>query len=555
MGICCSNHCDKNAEPCEPLIHISPIQNNSVLTFSQNDDYSRTVSHNLTSNPNVDYSKQEKEKQINLELQQNINNVITSFRNFNIKKITIGDIWNISKYYLNDFTLSHFIVYDFRGKEFKNENFLKKYKCISYTIENIEMFSSDRINLFHKFLSNKTVIIIPENEHLENTKRFITCLNQYNITNVNIKILDIVLHEEMLITNEMYYSLYKRFDDSVFHLYPNILLPLRRITYLDNPSFIFVDKLSQRSMFHKEKLINLNEQSLFSCATKETQGDFNNKECNINYGLYVIPFLHEFRIKIILSLTCSNKTNNNNMIEIITLSFYVYFITINCNEFVNNNGSNINVTYLSQFVKVINLIKSYIVNQCGLLILYDDSFINEDVLIKIFSYLCAKLFHRDFSYNTFSGMFTTIFKESIMLHLSNLFLEKFTNAFQESCDLLNSQKFLFLQNPFINNLSNAFKNLFDSIPQKSEFFSIINFIERIILNILNHQHNSIFYKVKKDSRSFQNKIGSNNNAKLLLQCFSFQENKDYFYLKEDTDISILQEKYDYLLYYVKYFFQ
>ena len=58
MGICCSNNCDKNAEPCEPLIHVSPIQNNSVLTFSQNDDYSRTVTHNLTSNPNVDYSKQ-----------------------------------------------------------------------------------------------------------------------------------------------------------------------------------------------------------------------------------------------------------------------------------------------------------------------------------------------------------------------------------------------------------------------------------------------------------------------------------------------------------------
>jgi hypothetical protein len=142
-----------------------------------------------------------------------------------------------------------------------------------------------------------------------------------------------------------------------------------------------------------------------------------------------------------------------------------------------------------------------------------------------------------------------------MLHLSNLFLEKFTNSFQENCDLLNTQKFLFIQNSFINNLSNVFTSLFDSVPQKNEFFSIINFIERIILNILNHQHNSVFYKVKKDSRSFQNKIGSNNNAKLLLQCFSFQENKDYFYLKEDTDISILQEKYDYLLYYVKYFFQ
>ena len=79
---------------------------------------------------------------------KNINDVILNSNNSKIDTINIESLWNISKHYKQDFTNCPYILYDLRKKEFKVENFLKKYKCINYNINEIKTFSGNRLKLF-----------------------------------------------------------------------------------------------------------------------------------------------------------------------------------------------------------------------------------------------------------------------------------------------------------------------------------------------------------------------------------------------------------------------
>ena len=89
---------------------------------------------------------------------KNINDVILNSNNNKIDTINIESLWNISKYYKQDFTNCPYILYDLRKKEFKVENFLKKYKCINYNISEIKTFNGNRLKLFKNFIRNKNII-------------------------------------------------------------------------------------------------------------------------------------------------------------------------------------------------------------------------------------------------------------------------------------------------------------------------------------------------------------------------------------------------------------
>ena len=88
---------------------------------------------------------------------KNINDVILSSNNNKIDTINIESLWNISKYYKQDFTNCPYILYDLRKKELKVENFLKKYKCINYNINEIKTFNGNRLKLFKNFVRNKNI--------------------------------------------------------------------------------------------------------------------------------------------------------------------------------------------------------------------------------------------------------------------------------------------------------------------------------------------------------------------------------------------------------------
>ena len=121
MGNCFSNQYNNNNndddQSTEPTTHITPVHTNTHT-------YVNTLNNTNTSNTFLSSSRTAIND--NQLLLKSIHTVISSFRAFDIRKITIGEIWNISKHYLNDFTLCNYIIYYFRHKTHRTENFLKK---------------------------------------------------------------------------------------------------------------------------------------------------------------------------------------------------------------------------------------------------------------------------------------------------------------------------------------------------------------------------------------------------------------------------------------------
>ena len=186
---------------------------------------------------------------------KNINDVILNSNNSKIDTINIESLWNISKNYKQDFTNCPYILYDLRKKELKVENFLKKYKCINYNINEIKTFSGNRLKLFKNFIRNKNIIIIPQNQSINELKKisnFIEGLSGDIISNQKFFILvDILNIKDEDIPDFFYnYKLYKKFDDKDFEYYPNIFFPLCNIKYLNNFNYIYIQQKEYESSFY-----------------------------------------------------------------------------------------------------------------------------------------------------------------------------------------------------------------------------------------------------------------------------------------------------------------
>ena len=186
---------------------------------------------------------------------KNINDAILNTNNSKIDTINIESLWNISKYYKQDFTNCPYILYDLRKKENKVENFLKKYKCINYNIGEIKTFNGNRLKLFKNFIRNKNIIIIPQNQSISELKKisnFIESLSGEIVNNQKYFILTDILNIKDEDIPEFFYNykLYKKFDDKDFEYYPNIFFPLSNIKYLNNFNYIYIQQKEYESNFY-----------------------------------------------------------------------------------------------------------------------------------------------------------------------------------------------------------------------------------------------------------------------------------------------------------------
>ena len=130
-------------------------------------------------------------------LYKNINDIISNSNNNKIFTINMESLWNITKYYKHDFTNCPYILYDLRKKEFKTQNFLKKYKCINYNIAEIQTFTGNRLKLFRNFIKNKNIIIIPKSQNITELKKisdFIDSIKDESLNNQKFYILSDLLN-------------------------------------------------------------------------------------------------------------------------------------------------------------------------------------------------------------------------------------------------------------------------------------------------------------------------------------------------------------------------
>ena len=461
---------------------------------------------------------------------KNINDIILNSKNNKIETINIESLWNISKYYKQDFTNCPYILYDLRKKENKVENFLKKYKCINYNVNEIKTFNGNRLKLFKNFIRNKNIIIIPQNQSINELKKisnFIESLNGEIVNNQKFYILtDILNINEEDIPDFFYgYKLYKKFDDKDFENYPNIFFPLINIKYLNNLNYIYIQQKEFESKFYIT-----NKDFLYFCK---------------NMGIKIILDLDEdFEMKekpetIKLNFEDDNEEENNKESDISTLkpkynknnnkaNETILYFTINYKDYFNSESLKLFLYHL----------RYHFLSQGTLVILYPEKINDKKELSKWLSYILTNSF---FIYDGEDTMLTE--SEILTKSIQNILPLYFTPKFIED-DLLtdieeNYSSKDYNSEPYdtkLNEYIQAVKNLWEIKKEKNIFFEIICIIEKLLLNIILNPGNERFYKIRKTSRTLQNYIINIPEANHLFQMIGFKnENNSEFY---NVDIKV-----------------
>lgn len=468
---------------------------------------------------------------------KNINDAILNTNNSKIDTINIESLWNISKYYKQDFTNCPYILYDLRKKENKVENFLKKYKCINYNIGEIKTFNGNRLKLFKNFIRNKNIIIIPQNQSISELKKisnFIESLSGEIVNNQKYFILTDILNIKDEDIPEFFYNykLYKKFDDKDFEYYPNIFFPLSNIKYLNNFNYIYIQQKEYESNFYI------------------TNKDFLNF-CK-NMGIKIILDLDDIHenqekpeiIKINSDEEDENEISENNKeSDISTLkpkynkgnnkaNESILYFTINYKDYFNTES-------LKLFLY--NL-RYHFLSQSTLVILYPEKINDKKELSKWLSYILINsffIYDGDDTMLTESEILTKSIQGILPLYFSPKFVEDdLISDIEEnySSKDYNSEPYNAKLNEFIQGV----KNLWDIKKEKNIFFEIICVIEKLILNIILNPGNEKYYKIRKSSRTLQNYIINIPEANNLFQMIGFKnQDKGEFY-SIDTKVNIKQ---------------
>ena len=468
---------------------------------------------------------------------KNINDAILNTNNSKIDTINIESLWNISKYYKQDFTNCPYILYDLRKKENKVENFLKKYKCINYNIGEIKTFNGNRLKLFKNFIRNKNIIIIPQNQSISELKKisnFIESLSGEIVNNQKYFILTDILNIKDEDIPEFFYNykLYKKFDDKDFEYYPNIFFPLSNIKYLNNFNYIYIQQKEYESNFYV------------------TNKDFLNF-CK-NMGIKIILDLDDIHedqekpeiIKINSDEEDENEISENNKeSDISTLkpkynkgnnkaNESILYFTINYKDYFNTES-------LKLFLY--NL-RYHFLSQSTLVILYPEKINDKKELSKWLSYILINsffIYDGDDTMLTESEILTKSIQGILPLYFSPKFVEDdLISDIEEnySSKDYNSEPYNAKLNEFIQGV----KNLWDIKKEKNIFFEIICVIEKLILNIILNPGNEKYYKIRKSSRTLQNYIINIPEANNLFQMIGFKnQDKGEFY-SVDTKVNIKQ---------------
>ena len=468
---------------------------------------------------------------------KNINDAILNTNNSKIDTINIESLWNISKYYKQDFTNCPYILYDLRKKENKVENFLKKYKCINYNIGEIKTFNGNRLKLFKNFIRNKNIIIIPQNQSISELKKisnFIESLSGEIVNNQKYFILTDILNIKDEDIPEFFYNykLYKKFDDKDFEYYPNIFFPLSNIKYLNNFNYIYIQQKEYESNFYI------------------TNKDFLNF-CK-NMGIKIILDLDDIHenqekpeiIKINSDEEDENEISENNKeSDISTLkpkynkgnnkaNESILYFTINYKDYFNTES-------LKLFLY--NL-RYHFLSQSTLVILYPEKINDKKELSKWLSYILINsffIYDGDDTMLTESEILTKSIQGILPLYFSPKFVEDdLISDIEEnySSKDYNSEPYNAKLNEFIQGV----KNLWDIKKEKNIFFEIICVIEKLILNIILNPGNEKYYKIRKSSRTLQNYIINIPEANNLFQMIGFKnQDKGEFY-SVDTKVNIKQ---------------
>jgi hypothetical protein len=178
-----------------------------------------------------------------------INNFINNdnFKYIKIVKYNIEQLYNITKYLQDDHTNSEYILYDLRETNKRKESFMKKFRMINYSIEEIKMLNESGKSRLKKYLQDKRILVIcPENK-LEQLEMFLFFISDNNY-NCKVYLLDVDLeniNSNILVDkvgiNSSSLNLLNLLELKNYKDFPFILLAFKFFPHLKSDSFVFID--------------------------------------------------------------------------------------------------------------------------------------------------------------------------------------------------------------------------------------------------------------------------------------------------------------------------
>jgi hypothetical protein len=215
----------------------------------------------------------------------------STFDNVQIKKFCMEQLWNVCKFYLDDFTTSDYILLDLREKGKKKENFLKKFKIINYSLDEMKMINEVNLVKFKRYLDFKNVVIIQNDDNIKTCEEIIEFMVSKKI-NCKFYLFDHNLNEIEMTQNNKF--LHDTLDLKNFRQFPYIMLSLRFFPHLKSENFVFFDFVKEDSENNSNK---------FTCEFINNQ---KHKDSHIQ------KFYNFFNSSTILQLKKDNKEDNVN---------------------------------------------------------------------------------------------------------------------------------------------------------------------------------------------------------------------------------------------------
>ena len=327
-----------------------------------------------------------------------INSLITEYLQINLKfklsKINLDQLYNITLQYKNDFTSCEYIISDLRVPSSANEpslqkeNFLKKFKHINYTIDQILLLTQAKREAFRKYVHNKIIIFILNEASLEQCQKYISFFESENYAIEKIIILDssLITSEDNANGNNNKTNarsemelLLNYIDDwrLVDHL-PMILLSLKYFPHLNLNNYIFIQRFCKKD-YTNTAIMKFTPEFLSNSKEKD-----NHCSNNTIYN----QFLNDFNIGIIFKLnkgvftSIQTKEFKRKSKHSTTNSLSCLLIEMNINSF---NASEISQNK-SSIMNILTKFKNAIVESEQCLLIQVDNEIAIPVLYR-FVYL------------------------------------------------------------------------------------------------------------------------------------------------------------------------
>jgi hypothetical protein len=237
----------------------------------------------------------------------------------NIITFSIDQLWNICKSHNDDFTASEYLLLDVRDYCKRKENFLKKFKMINYTLQEMKMLSSNALIKFKKYILGKSIIIVSDGKAIETVEETVTFL-----IDLESRLKLCLVDSDLEVQTPSNKHLISFLEAKHFHSFPYLFLSMKYFPRMNSNNYVFINFITNETAFKPcENSINSFRQVYnINTVIDITNKQNNSKEKGMSYITLIVKnlgdliLLKDNLIKIADTIRDKVKSNSCCLINI-----------------------------------------------------------------------------------------------------------------------------------------------------------------------------------------------------------------------------------------------